>query len=59
MFVDGKQITALYSTVVKSEYGSATVTISLKKLKSAKAESKGALEAQIGVTAWLIAIFPR
>jgi hypothetical protein len=58
MFLDGKQITALYNTVVKSESGALPSPSVSRSLKVRKQKARERWKRKIGLTAWLIAIFP-
>jgi hypothetical protein len=58
LFIDGQQVAALYDAVVKPEYKEASVTLSLKNLKSIELTGKAGVEGEISAAAWLKTIFP-
>jgi hypothetical protein len=58
LFIDGPQVTALYNAVVKPEYETETIKVSLKSLKTAELTGEGSVEVEVGVASWLKTIFP-
>jgi hypothetical protein len=58
LFIDGQQVAALYDAVVKPEYKEASITLSLKNLKSIELTGKAGAEGEISAAAWLKTIFP-
>jgi hypothetical protein len=58
MFIDSDQVTALYNAVIKREYETEKVSLSLKRAKSFQLSAGGSAGAEIGLADWLTKIFP-
>ncbi len=58
MFIDAPQIAGLYNAVVKPEHETEKITLSLKKSRETTLAAKGGVEGELGMSSWLVKIFP-
>ena len=58
LFIDGEQVAALYDAVVRPEYQTETIKLSLEKTKGLELAGKAGVELEVGSAGWLKAIFP-